>query len=249
MKQIKIVFLFCLFFTNGLAKQSIDSLLIRYFSWEDSNQPHIITCTNFEYERPYVDYSISDKAFINDFLNQMKNLQEVEDTDFCVGCKIFFIKDGRVKETACLNSRYLLIKGKTLRCDSNFVQIIDKMMINGTLPDTHKMYLFGKYGDEYIDGRDALFLKLRAYLNKYLPVLIKKRGNIRITVYCKSDKKGKTTMVTPHIHNDKLSNEQKYLIDSLLIRFFKRKVKWKPNETRMTSDLITIMYKYTSEED
>lgn len=90
MKQLDILILFCLFFADSFAKQNIDSLVIRFYSWDESKQPHVITCSNFEYERPYVDYSVADQTTITDFLNQLNNLQETKDTDFCVGCKIFF---------------------------------------------------------------------------------------------------------------------------------------------------------------
>ena len=55
----------CLYFIRCTARTKVDSLYIRYFSWEDSIQPHIITCTNFEYEMPYTEYCVSDKNAIN----------------------------------------------------------------------------------------------------------------------------------------------------------------------------------------
>ena len=244
MKQLNILILFCLFFADSLAKHNIDSLVIRFYSWDESKQPHVITCSNFEYERPYVDYSVADQTTITDFLNQLNNLQETKDTDFCVGCKIFFLQDGIVKSTACLNSKLILINGKTLFCDKNLIRTIDGMMNKGTLIDTQKNYLCGKYGDEYVDGREALFLKLELYLNKNLPEVIKKKGAIRIKVYCKSDQKGNTIMVQPHVYNDSLSDEQNKFVDRLLIRFFKNEIKWKPNDTLMKSDMIEILYKY-----
>ena len=121
---------------------------------------------------------------------------------------------------------------------------IDDMMRHGAMVDINKRYISGKYGDEYVDGREALFLKLELYLNKNLPEVIKKKGAIRIKVYCKSDQKGNTIMVQPHVYNDSLSDEQNKFVDRLLIRFFKNEVKWKPNDTLMKSDMIEILYKY-----
>ncbi len=248
MKQIEIIIFFCLFFTGCPAKQkkNVDTLYIRFFSWEEYNQPHIITCTNFEYELPYTEYCISDQIKINRFLNNIDELQETSDTDFSVGCKIFFMRDGKVVKTACLNSHYVLINGKTYFCTKDLIDHINSMMYDGALVDTQKKYIYGKYGDEYIHGREALLSKFETYLAKKIPDPIKKSGDIRIVVYCKSDKMGKTTRVDPRVYrvNNKLSDGEKKYIEGLITKFFTRKVKWKPDYTRMKSDWIKIMYKY-----
>lgn len=246
MKQIGLVTLFCLFFTECSAKQIVDSLYVRFFSWEEYKQPHIITCTNFEHELPYTEFCISDQTMINKFLAATKELSITSDTDFCVGCKIFFMHDSQVIKKACLNSQHMLIDGKTYLCTKDLINIVDSMMHNGVLVDTQKMFLSDRYGDEYIHGREALLAKLETYLAKKLPETIKRCGDSRIVVHCKSDKKGKTTKVEPQIYNDRLSDVQKKYIISLVTKFFIRKVRWKSDDTRMSSDWITIMCKFKS---
>jgi len=243
MKRIKIIMLFCFLFTECLAKQKVDSMYIRYFSWEDYNQPHLITCTNFEYELPYSEYCISDQITIYKFLDKINDLQNTSNTDFSVGCKILFIGDGKVVKTACLSSKFVLINGRTYFCTKDLIDYIDNMVHNGVLVDTHNKYIYGRYGDEYIHGREALFLKFETYLAKNIPDKIKKSGDIRIVVHCKSDKKGKTTRVVPKVYNNKLSDCEKKDIECLITKFFTHKVKWRPDDTRMMSDWITINYK------
>jgi len=247
MRRIETLIFLCLCFAVCSAKKEVDTLYIRFFSWEDYKQPHIITCNNFEYELPYTEYCITDQSAINKLLDTMKRLSKKSDTDFCVGCKMFFVHDNKVVKTACLNSKYILIDGQTYSCTEDLVSTTNDMMRNGVLIDTQKKYLCGKNGDEFIRGREVLLSKLKTYLNRNIPKEIKKLGDIRIVIHCQSDKKGKTTRVEPHVYNNKLSEFQKKNIECLIAKFFLSKVKWKPDETRMKSDWIDIMYKYEVE--
>lgn len=243
MKQIGFLLLFGLCFMRCFASNDMDSLYIRYFSWEESKQPHIITCTNFEYELPYTEFCISDQSEICRLLDSMNELQKVSDIDFSVGCKVFFLNRNKVVKTMCLNSKYILINGNTYYCTKELVNCIDRMMSHGAMVDTQKMYISGKYGDEYHLGREALFSKLEKYLARAIPKIIKNCKDTRIVVHCKPNKKGKTTQIEIQIYNKELSNDQKKALEQQIYKFFMRKAKWMPDETRMRSDWITIMYK------
>ena len=86
--------------------------------------------------------------------------------------------------------------------------------------------------------------ELEAYYAKHVPESIRKNGDTRIVVYCKSNKKGKTTKIERvRIYNTNLSDSQTKDIEQLIYRFFMKKVRWKPDETRMQSDWMTIYYK------
>ena len=244
MKKLKIIMLFCLLFTECLAKQEVDSLYIRYFSWENYMQPHIITCNNFEDELPYTEYCVSDRSEIDRLLGSMKELPKTSDTDFCVGCKLLFLHKGMVVKKACLNSKYVMTGGQSYLCTQELMNTINDIMHKGVIMNRQDRFLPNKYGDEYIHGRETLFSELEAYYAKHVPESIRKNGDTRIVVYCKSNKKGKTTKIeSVRIYNTNLSDSQTKDIEQLIYRFFMRKVRWKPDETRMESDWITIYYK------
>ena len=243
MKRIGIILLICLYFIRCTARTKVDSLYIRYFSWEDSIQPHIITCTNFEYEMPYTEYCVSDKNAINRLLNCMNDLQKYSDVDFNVGCKLFFLHRNKLVKTACLNTKYILTCGNTYYCTKELLNCIDSMMYHGAMVDIKERYISRKYGDEYNLGREFLFSKLETYLAKAIPDTIRNWEDTRIVVNCKSNRKGKTTRTKIQIYNKELSSSQKIVLEHLIYKFFTHKVKWIPDETRMKSDWITIMYK------
>lgn len=243
MKQIGFLLWFGLCFTRCLASNDVDSLYIRYFSWEDTKQPHIITCTNFEYELPYTEFCISDQNAICQLLNSMTELQKTTDVDFCVGCKIFFLHRNKVVKTACLNSEYILINGNTYYCTKNLMNCIDSMMCHGAIVDLKGIYKSGKYGDEYHLGSEALYSKFESYLAKTVPDTIKNSEDTHIVVHCQSNKKGKTIRIEIRVYNKEFTSSQKIVLEQLIYNFFMRKVKWMPDETRMKSDWITIRYK------
>ena len=120
---------------------------------------------------------------------------------------------------------------------------IDSMMCHGTIVDFKKKYISGKYGDEYYLGRDSLFSKFETYLARTVPETIKNSEDTRIVVHCKSNKKGKTTRTEIQVYNKDFSGSQKIVLEQLIYKFFMHKIKWMPDETRMESDWITIMYK------
>lgn len=248
MKQIEITLLFALCFTRCLASNHVDSLYIRYFSWEDSKQPHIITCSSFEYELPYTEFCVTDQNAICGLLTNMSGLQKTPDVDFSVGCKVFFLHRNKVVKTACLSSKYILTNGNTYYCTRDLINCIDSMMCHGAIVDMKKRYISGKYGDEYYLGREALFSKLETYLVRATPEIITNSEDTRIVVHCKSNKKGKTTRTEIHVYNKELSSSQKILLERLIYKFFMHKVKWMPDEMRMDSDWITIMYKIKGKE-
>ncbi len=243
MKQIGFLLWFCLCFTRCLASDNVDSLYIRYFSWDNSKQPHIITCTNFEYELPYTEFRISDQSTICKLLNSMNKLHKTSETDFSVGCKVFFLHRNKVVKTVCLNSKYILINGSTYYCTKDLMNCIDDMMRHGAMVDINKRYISGKYGDEYHLGREVLFSKLETYLSRTVPEMITNSKDTRIVVHCKSNKKGKTTQAEIQVYNEELSTSQKKVLEQQIYKFFMRKIKWMPDETRMKSDWISMMYK------
>ena len=164
MRRIETLIFLCLCFAVCFAKKGVDTLYIRFFSWEDYKQPHIITCNNFEYELPYTEYCITDQIAINKLLDTMKKLPKITDTDFCVGCKLFFVRDTQVVKTACMNSKYILINGQTYSCTEDLVSTTNDMICSDALVATQKKYLCGKNGDEFIRGREVLISKLKTYL-------------------------------------------------------------------------------------
>jgi len=244
MKRIGILLLLYLCMTECSAKIDVDTVFIRYMSWETHGQPHLVTCNNFEEEMPYTEYCVSDRSEIDRLLGSMKELPKTPDTDFCVGCKLLFLHKGTVVKKACLNSKYVMTSGQSYLCTQELMNTINDIMHNGVIMNRQDRFLPNKYGDEYIHGREALFSELEAYYAKHVPESIRKNGDTRIVIYCKSNKKGKTTKIERvRIYNTNLSDSQTKDIERLIYRFFMRKVRWKPDETRMQSDWITIYYK------
>ena len=244
MKHVGVLLFFCLCVLECSAKNGVDTLCIRFLSWDTYNLPHIVTCNNFEDELPYTEHRVCSKTAVVKLLESLKNLHQTVDSDFSVGCKLFFLCDGNVVKKVCLNSKYVLMDGRTFICTQELMNTINDIMHKGVIMNRQDRFLPNKYGDEYIHGRETLFSELEAYYAKHVPESIRKNGDTRIVVYCKSNKKGKTTKIERvRIYNTNLSDSQTKDIERLIYRFFMRKVRWKPDETRMQSDWITIYYK------
>ena len=104
MRKIELLFLLLLFclHSNAVAADQ-DSLIIRFFSWE-MESPHNITCLNFENEVPYREYIITSPVVIDSMSDQLQKLQKCKDNDFLVGCKLYFIKNGKANRVFCMNN-------------------------------------------------------------------------------------------------------------------------------------------------
>ena len=243
MKHVGVLLFFCLCVLECSAKNGVDTLCIRFLSWDTYNLPHIVTCNNFEDELPYTEHRVCSKTAVVKLLESLKNLHQTVDSDFSVGCKLFFLCDGNVVKKVCLNSKYVLMDGRTFICTQELMNTIDDVIKEGIVTNTHYNYDIGKYGNEYMGGRDSLFLKIDHYLARKLPKSIKNVGDIRIVVYCKADKNGRSTQVKIRLYNRILSKKQEKRLEKLLNYFFFHEVKWKPDETRMLSDWIVLNHK------
>ena len=242
---MKHLFFFCflfLFYGMCAARINADTLFIRFSSWNICNQPHLITCLNFEDEIAYTEYCITDEKKIANLYKKIRGGKITNNTDFSVCCKLLFIQKGKLKKKACLNSQYMLMNGITRYCTQEIRSYIDNLMQKGIIIKGNKRFLPEKYGREYVAGRDSLFSRLKKYFDKKMKSY-KKNGDIRISVHCKSDRHGRTKMISTQVFNQHLSETEKTSIKKLVEKFFLRKIKWKVEDTTMQSDLIIINYK------
>ena len=99
MKHFGVLLFFCLCVLECSAKNGVDTLCIRFLSWDTYNLPHIVTCNNFEDELPYTEHRVCSKTAVVKLLESLKELRQTVDTDFSVGCKLFFLSDGNVVKT------------------------------------------------------------------------------------------------------------------------------------------------------
>ena len=83
--------------------KSPDSLYIRFFMWDNPDAPHITTCDNFEYDVPYKEILVNNPADVELLYNRLQQLGKISDTDFNVGCKLFFIKNNKLINEICMN--------------------------------------------------------------------------------------------------------------------------------------------------
>lgn len=248
MKRIEILLLLCLCIVECSAKRNVDTVLIRFFSWEDYKQPHIVSCNSFENELPYTEYYTYNKSAIGKLYEGLKDLRKTSDITFNVGCKLLFLNNGKIVKKVCLNSKYVITDGYTFFCSQKLMDTIDSIKHNSVIVDRQRRFLPDQYGNEYIYGRDSLFSKFKTNYKKNIPASIRKNGDTRIVVYCQSDKKGKTSKIERiSIYNTNLLEDQKKIIEKMIYNFFMRKVKWKTDETRMQSDWIVINYKIEEE--
>ena len=219
-----------------------DTLIIRFFTWEVVDVPHLITCINYETEVPYKEYAVTETSAINTINEKFKDLHSTQEQDFCVACKLLCIKNGAISNIICLNKDYIMIDGKVFSCDRSIVNIIDTLT-NKTPPSEKKIsYKPEKFGAEYCKGKEELNKLLSSYYNK-----IKKtyqiKGITKFEILCKASKKGYTKTVQVKLYNKNINSTDRQKIENYITEWFKRKIKWKKNNTRMNADWINIYFK------
>lgn len=243
MKKKLILFLLLTISTTIHARViDVDTLIIRFFTWEVVDVPHLITCINYETEVPYKEYVVTDTSAINTINEKIKDLHSTQEQDFCVACKLLCIKNGTISDIICLNKDYIMIDGKVFSCDRSIVNIIDTL-INKIPPSKEKFsYKPEKFGAEYCKGKEELNKLLSSYYNK-IKKEYKIKGITKFEILCKANKKGYTKTVKVKLYNKDISSTDKHKIENNITEWFKRKIKWKKNNTRMNADWINIYFK------
>ena len=241
-KHILFILLFHCLYAYSLCN-NIDSIVIRYVSWEQYARPHTTSCVNFEYDVPYKEYTIKDRKDINELVNCLKNLKPTENRDFSVGCKLLFIKGNAVVKIVALNSDYLLLKGKTDQSPLGAIRFINDVISRTNRNEVEYSYRPDRLGNEFSKGRIELYNKLYKHLKKQKNG-IKITGDTRLVAYCKVNKAGHTRKVLQlNIYNEELTGMDKAFIEENLYVFFNR-IKWKKNNTRMECDMVVINFKF-----
>lgn len=220
-----------------------DTLIVRFLTWEEDGYPHMTTCSNFENDVPYKEWAIHETTYVDSLYSEIDNLERVKDKDFQVCCKLLIISKEKTIKTICLNEHYLLMDGKTYICSKKVKELIDKIMRTYPSRVNEHRYLPDVYGNEYPEGRDELFKKIRSLLKKELRQ-IENDSSVRAFIICKVNKKGRTTRVLmvkiiskdlPIVLQDKIKKRLTYIL--------LHKIKWKKDNTRMNPDTITLPFK------
>lgn len=218
----------------------VDTLIVRFFSWDMDDSPHAVRPLNFEYEVPYKEYIITDDSVISSIRTALKNEQKGISDSFNVGCKLIFVKNGNVESVVSMNSDYIRYKGKVFLNNST-KEIIDNIF------NVHKenrildKYLPDRNESEYIGGKEELFNLLSSNFPKILNG-IELKNDVKFRVRCKASTNGKTLCADIDVYGS-CSQDEKNVIRKRLKSFFLHNVRWKRNLDRTKNDIITILYK------
>ena len=223
--------------------KSPDSLYIRFFMWDNPDAPHITTCDNFEYDVPYKEILVNNPADVELLYNRLQQLGKISDTDFNVGCKLFFIKNNKLINEICMNEHYVLMDGLTYKCERDVKTLIDKFMLSIDCIHNEFKYKPDKYGNEYPQVREALYKKMHTFLSNTLKKL-DASGSISVVVHCKCDHKGKNESAIVTMHSNDIDGKVMVKLEKEFEHWLMHKVRWKRNKLRMKSDWIEIYYRY-----
>lgn len=231
---------------KNYANIDVDTIVIRFMTWNVDDAPHLITCINFETEVPYCEYIVSDMSKITSLDDKLHNLRATKNLDFCVGCKLLYIKKGVVKNVICLNNKYVMENGIVYFCNDSLINMIDSLTKSITASAKKFNYMPELYGEEFSKGKKELHKILSSYYDK-LRKKYNVHGTTRLEIFCKANKKGKTTVANTRLYNKEINTEYIVKIEKLFNRFFLKKIRWKKNSTRMNADWIKVYYKSANE--
>ncbi len=248
MKRFFLVHIFLIFsLANYAGIIDADALIIRFFTWNIDDVPHLITCNNYESEIPFQEYKITDTSAIELLNNEIDYLQMTHEQDFCVACKLLCVKNGIVNKVICLNKKYIMINGKVYFCDNTIVNTLDSIMNKNTLSTERLNNTQEKSGEEYCGGKEELYNLLSSYYHK-----LERKYNINgittLEIFCKADKKGKTKFANIKLYNKEINSEDKLKMEKEINKWFLHKIRWRKNDTRMNADWIKIYYKSSKTE-
>lgn len=226
--------------TSNAKTIDADSLIIRFMSWNMEGTPHTITCSGFEYDVPFKEFTITDKLKIESLSIAINSSPRINDAQFSVGCKLLFVKNDKVVEVVCMDGKHSLQNGKMYLSSTEAIKIIDGII--ESMPENSNIFYYkpGRYGDEYIYGRESLYQCLNFYMDK-----LKLKNQVIITTHIKAKKNGKTTKIMDmNVYSKDMTYEDKSRIGKEMKRVLMNKIKWKKDPNRMENDFITINYKY-----
>lgn len=221
-----------------------DSLVVRFMSWNMDGSPHSITCLNYEYDVPYKEFTITDRMKIESLGSAIKSASRVKNTEFNVGCKLFFVKDDMVVEEVCMDKDYTLRRGKMYLSSTEVKNIIDGIMETESLNTDKFHYMPDRYGNEYVYGRDSLFRYFDSNMCRIAKTM-RLTDDVIIVTHIEAEKSGKTAkIIDMKIYSKGLDENGKTRIEEEIRHILMRKIRWKKNLNRKKSDTISINYKY-----
>ena len=239
MRKIELLFLLLLVCLSSNAVNK-DSLIIRFFSWQ-MESPHNITCLNFENEVPFREYIITSPVVINSISDQLQKLQKCKDKDFQVGCKLYFIKSGKVNRVFCMNNNSVFSNNIFYKNNKDVIKNINQLIAIYPKAENDCNYSPKEFGDEFAQGRDSLFRILHTSMAETIKNL-NYNDTLIVTIYCKAYKSGKTKSIVINPANKKsLSNIEKRIIMKLR-DILMTKITWSKNLERMDNDVIIFPY-------
>ncbi len=239
MRKIELLFLLLLVCLSPNAANK-DSLIIRFFSWQ-MGSPHNITCLNFENEVSFREYIITSPVVIDSMSGQLQKLQKCKDKDFQVGCKLYFIKCGKVNRVFCMNSNSVFSNNIFYKNNKDVIKKINRLIAIYPKVENDCNFSPKEFGDEFAQGRDSLFRVLHTSMAETIKNL-NYNDILIVSIYCKAYKNGKTKSAVINPANKKsLSDIEKKIIMKLR-DVLMTKITWSKNLERMDSDYIIFPY-------
>ena len=241
MRKIELLFLLLLFcLHSNVVAADQDSLIIRFFSWE-MESPHNITCLNFENKVPFREYIITSPVVIDSMSDQLQKLQKCKDKDFQVGCKLYFIKCGKVNRVFCMNSNSVFSNNIFYKNNKDVIKKINRLIAIYPKAENDCNFSPKQFGDEFAQGRDSLFRVLQTSMAETIKNL-NYNDTLIVSIYCKAYKNGKTKSAVINPANKKsLSDIEKKIIMKLR-DVLMTKITWRKNSEHMDSDDIIFPY-------
>lgn len=100
MKRFFLVHIFLIFsLANYAGIIDADALIIRFFTWNIDDVPHLITCNNYESEIPFQEYKITDTSAIELLNNEIDYLQMTHEQDFLCRMQIAMCQERHCQQS------------------------------------------------------------------------------------------------------------------------------------------------------